>query len=87
MDKAEITFKIELLGHLLAELQYWDGEDMDLAFADQKYDETLAALKEMKGIVLEELEGYFLYVRTNNEPPYLPYYQIYRDLKNAKFGE
>lgn len=87
MNKEDLTFKIEILGHLLSELEYWGNEDFDLVIADQRFDETLTALKEIKAIVLFDLEEYFKYARDTNEPIYLPFVQIYRELKNAKFGE
>lgn len=87
MSDPDLDFKIEILGHLLEELHLWSSEEEGVAFADKKFDETLAAVKEMKDVVLNDLEEYFRYVKANNEPTYLPYYQIRKDLLIAKFGD
>jgi hypothetical protein len=87
MSDPDLDFKIEILGHLLEELHLWSLEEEGVAFADKKFDETLAAVKEMKDVVLNDLEEYFRYVKANNEPTYLPYYQIRKDLLIAKFGD
>lgn len=87
MDSSDITFKIEILGHLLEELNYWSEQDEDLELADKKYEEVMAAAKEMKEVVLTDIEEYLRHAKDNNQPIYLPYVQIQRDLKKAKFGE
>lgn len=87
MTKEDIVFKIEILGHLLEELHYWSEQEQDLDLADERFDEALAAVKEMREIVLTDLEDYFEYIKESGEPIYLPFVQIRRDIKNANFGE
>jgi len=85
MENETLTFNIEVLGHLLEELKCWSNEEEGVGYADKKFDETLAAVKEMRTIVLQGLEEYFIYVKENNEPIYLPYYIVRRDLKSSTF--
>ena len=87
MEVADLTFKIEVLGHLLEELHLWSNEEEGVAYADKKFEETLAAVKEMRDIVLNDLEEYFKHAKDNNEPIYLPYFQIRRDLQRAEFDK
>lgn len=85
MEKPSLTLKIELLGQLLEELNYLGNEPDEIEFIDEEFDDVLAAAAELKTVVLTDLEEYFKYVKDNNEPVYLPYKIIQRDLRNAKF--
>jgi|GEM_PF-3834617 hypothetical protein len=85
MENPSLTLKIELLGQLLEELNYLGNEPEEIEFIDEEFDDVLAAATELKGVVLDELEEYFNHAKRNNEPIYLPYKIIQRDLRNAKF--
>lgn len=89
MERPEITFKLELLGHLILELKYWTSEfeDGEIQAVEDEFDRTLAAVKEMRQVLLEELDGYVEHCKVNNEPIYLPYWTVRKELREATFCE
>jgi hypothetical protein len=88
MQRPDLTFKIETLGNLVLELNHWDAvllHNSDIIVAEQEFDKVLDAIKEMKQIILEELDGYFQDCKLNNEPVFLPYWTIRKELRESNF--
>ena len=86
MEVRELTLKIELLGGLLEELAFW-AEINESEESDNKFDEVLSAVREMRSIILEELEGYMLHAKVYNEPVCLNYYRVKKELERSTFQE
>jgi hypothetical protein len=88
MERPELSFKIMLIGNLVLQLQHLSEEypDDDIEMVEDEFDKTLASLIEMKQIVLEELDEYLQHCKTTNEPVYLPYYTVHRELSTSDFG-
>jgi hypothetical protein len=89
MEKPEISFKLELLGNLILQLKYWttEFEDGEIELVEEEFDRTLEAVREMREVLLEELDGYFEHCKVNNEPVYLPYWTVRRELRETTFQE
>jgi hypothetical protein len=86
MEKPELEFKIQLLGGLLDQLNYYtEFEDSDLEPIEQEFQEVLAALRELREVLLGELDEYFANSQANNEPIYLPYWTIRKELRESNF--
>lgn len=89
MEKPELTFKIEMMGNLIYQLRYIQTqfEDSGLEIVDNEFDRTMEALKEMKELVLRELDEYIEHCKANNEPVYLPYWTVRKELRQAYLGD
>lgn len=87
MERPDLTFKIELFGNLVEELGYWAEESNNggIELAEEKFDETLAAVKEMRGLLLEDLNEYERNCKLNNEPIFLSYRVIKKELEKHTF--
>ncbi len=87
MERPGLSFKIELLGSLLLQLQYLSTEfnDGELDLVENEFTKTLESLIEMRGLVLEELDEYFEHCKVNNEPVYLPYWTVRKELRETTF--
>lgn len=86
MQRHALTLKIELFGHLLEELNYWASVDDDIDLAEDKFKEVLSAIKEMREILLKDIEGYLNECRTTKEPINLNYVIVFKELKRATFS-
>lgn len=77
-----------MLGNLIIELKYWSEgyEDGELDIVEEEFDKTLAALKEMRDVVLGELDGYFEHCKATNEPVYIPYWTVRKELRESTFS-
>lgn len=94
MQIASLTFKIELFGNLIEELNYWNksceeesdmGEGEDLQYCEDKFLETLRSVRDMRAILLNDFTEYKLDCKTNGTPIDLSYYRIERQLKESSF--
>lgn len=87
MERPDLTFKIEIFGNLVDELGYWatESNENDIEIAEIKFDETLAAVKEMRSLLLEDLEEYERNCKLNNEPIFLSYRVIKKELEKHTF--
>ena len=91
MQTPQLTFKIEMFGNLIEELNNWQriGEEddlMDSDYVEDRFIETLAAVRDMRDILLKELEEYEAACRINNEPIDLGYYRIKKQLAESTFS-
>jgi hypothetical protein len=84
--------KIEMFGSLIQELDYWnyicDHEEGEaqLVYADQMFHDILSAVKEMREILLEELNEYKKHCRTNSIPIDISYHRIQKQLEESTFS-
>jgi len=87
MEKPEINFKLELLANLMQQLSYWAQEPsyVDEQTSELEFDRTLAAIYDMREALIEDLDGYFEHCKTNNEPIYLPYWTVRKELRQYRF--
>lgn len=87
MERPDLTFKIEIFGNLVEELGYWaeEANSGGIDLAEDKFDEVLEAVKEMRGILLEDLNEYERYCKDNNEPIFLSYRVIKKELEKHTF--
>lgn len=92
MQRPDLTLKIEMFGNLIEELNYWhyvcDHEESENAFeyAEQMFVDTLNSVKEMREILLEELDEYRRDCEIDNIPVDLSYYRIEKQLKESTFS-
>lgn len=87
MENPGLSFKIELFSNLVEELGHWAIEfnDTQVEYAEIKFDETLEAVREMRLILLKELEDYERNCKVNNEPIFLSYRAIKKELERHTF--
>ena len=97
MQRPDLTFKIELFGNLVEQLNYWhqlcDGDDVDPIDhgfdqdeCEEEFIKTLSAIKDMREILLGELDEYKRNCKDNNEPVDLSYHRIQVQLKESNFS-
>jgi hypothetical protein len=91
MQYPELNLRIEMFGNLVDELQYWhkcisgeEGED-SLEYCEERFQDAIDACKDMRLIILEELEQYVKDCRTNDIPLDLGYYRVKRQLTESTF--
>jgi hypothetical protein len=91
MQYPELNLRIEMFGNLVDELQYWhkcisgeEGED-SLEYCEERFQDAIDACKDMRLIILEELEEYVKNCRTNDIPLDLGYYRVKRQLTESTF--
>jgi hypothetical protein len=86
MEKPELELKIQMLGNLLDQLNYYSDMEFDgIEEVEADFDAVVAALKELRELLLGELDEYFADRKANNEPIYLPYWTIRKELREATF--
>jgi hypothetical protein len=91
VQNVHLTFKVEMFGNLIEELSSWQriGEEDDLMDADyieDRFVETLAAVRDMRDILLKEFEEYERTCKLDNVPIDLSYYRIHKQLKESTFS-
>lgn len=91
MQYPELNLRIEMFGNLVDELKYWhtcisgeEGED-SLEYCEERFQDSLDACKDMREILLEELDQYVKDCRTDDIPIDLGYYRVNRQLKETSF--
>lgn len=87
MQNPQLTLKIELLGGLVEELAFWSNDLKGDEYSDNKFEEVLDAVREMREVVLEELEDYFNECKLSGEPIALNYYRVKKELERTTFQE
>lgn len=90
MQTPEMSFRIELFGGLIEELNMWhasceDHEDDDFEYCEVKFIETLKAVRDTREMLLEDLEKYLEDCKRTDIPIDLSYYRILRQLKESTF--
>lgn len=87
-----LKFKIELFGHLIEELDYWhkscgndEDEDDELRYCEDRFIQTLSAVREMRQILLDDLKEYFDYVGIHKETVNLGFKRIQKQLNESTF--
>src|SRR5262245_10397927 len=65
MQNPSLTLKIEMFGNLVEELGYWhnacnndDGSDDEFEYCEQMFLDTLAAVRDMREVLLEDFNEY-----------------------------
>jgi len=92
MQNDSLTFKIEMFGNLVEELNHWhqvcDNEEHEDSFeyCEQMFIDTLNAVKEMREVLLEDFDEYKQNCKANNQPTDLSYYRIEKQLKESIFS-
>jgi hypothetical protein len=92
MQTPELTLKIEMFGNLIEELNYWhyicdheEGDD-ELVYAEQMFIDALSSVREMREILLEDLNEYKMDCRANNTPIDISYHRIQKQLEESTFA-
>lgn len=92
MQRPELTLKIEMFGNLIEELNYWhhvcehEEGDREFEYAEQMFVDTLSSVKEMREVLLEELDEYRRDCEVGNVPVDISYYRIQKQLKESTFS-
>jgi hypothetical protein len=80
-----------MFGNLIEELQYWhlsvddEDEEGDLEYCEQKFLETLRAIRDLREALLDDLNVYIEKCKADNEPIDLAYYRIKKQLDESTF--
>ncbi len=91
MQYPGLNLRIEMFGNLVDELSYWhkciDGEESDdsLEYCEERFQDALDACKDMRLILLEELDQYVKDCRSNNYPTDLGYWRVKAQLVETTF--
>lgn len=92
MQNPSLSLKIEMFGNLIEELNYWhhvceheEGE-VEFEYAEQMFTDTLAAVKEMREVLLEELSQYKLDCKDSSIPVDISYHRIQKQLEESTFS-
>lgn len=92
MQRPELTLKIEMFGNLIEELNYWhyiceheEGEH-EFEYAEQMFVDSLHAVRELREILLEELNEYKMDCRTTGTPIDIGYHRIQKQLQESTFS-
>jgi hypothetical protein len=92
MQKPELTLKIEMFGNLIEELNYWhyvcehEQGDQEFEYAELMFEDSLAAVREMREVLLEELNEYKMDCRATGTPIDISYFRIEKQLKESTFS-
>jgi hypothetical protein len=97
MQTPEITLRIEMFGNLIEELNRWhylcesDEIEMEInntthEYCEQMFIDTLSAVREMREMLLEELNEYRNDCKLNQIPIDLSYVRIEKQLKESTFS-
>lgn len=92
MQTPELTLRIEMFGNLVEELSYWnyicDHEkgEIEFEYAEQQFVDTLAAVRDLRETLLEDLNEYKQTCRASSIPIDLSYYRIEKQLKDSTFA-
>lgn len=92
MQTPELTFRIEMFGNMIEELNYWhhvceheEGET-EFEYAEQMFTDTLNAVRELREDLLEELNEYKNTCKTSNIPVDISYHRIQKQLEESTFS-
>lgn len=90
MQNENLTMRIELFGSMVEELTYWNdvcnNEEGDaLEYAESKFEDSLAAVKDFRAILIDDLYGYVADCKEFDEPIDLNYYRILKQLEQSTF--
>ena len=91
MQNANTTFKIEMFGNLIEELSYWhnsvddEGDDEELQYCEDKFLETLRAVRDLRAVLLEDLNDYVQECKEDGIPIDIGYYRVKKQLEESTF--
>lgn len=87
MENPVITLKLNLLGDLVQQLNAIAREfpDDEVDAIDEEFDEILEVIRRLRIEILGDLDEYFNDIKANNEPVYLPYWTVRRELQETVF--
>ena len=87
MENPVITLKLNLLGDLVQQLNAIAREfpDDEVDAIDEEFDEILEVIRRLRTEILGDLDEYFEHIKANNEPVYLPYWTVRRELQETVF--
>jgi hypothetical protein len=91
MQYPEMTLRIEMFGNLVDELKYWhkcledeEGDD-GIEYCEERFEDVLDACKEMRLLLIDEMEEYVTNCKTNNVPIDISYWRIKIQLNETCF--
>lgn len=90
LQNPDMTFKIELFGNLLEELNMWHSscdihEEDSFEYCESKFVETLKAVRDMRLALLSDLGEYINDCKINNFPIDISLYRIKKQLEESTF--
>ena len=87
MENPVITLKLNLLGDLVQQLNAIAREfpDDEVDAINEEFDEILEVIRRLRTEILGDLDEYFRDSKANNEPVYLPYWTVRRELEETVF--
>jgi hypothetical protein len=91
MQNPEMNLRIEMFGNLIEDLNYWhsccDNEENEdeLQYCEQMFIDTLASVKEMRQILLEDFEEYLNDCKLNEIPVDIGYWRVRKQLQESTF--
>ena len=92
MQKPELTLRIQMFGNLIEELNYWhyicenEGSEHEFEYAEQMFIETLDSVREMREILLEDLNEYRNDCKLHQIPIDLGYIRVQKQLEQSTFS-
>jgi hypothetical protein len=94
VQNPNLVLKINLFGNLIEELNHWHlccddearyGEEDELQYCEDKFVETLEAVRDMRALLLSDLEEYVRLCKEDNEPVDLGLYRVKKQLDESTF--
>lgn len=94
MQSPGMTLKIEMFGHLVEELSYWQkccDEEAELGgeefqYCEDEFTKVLAAIRDFRTILIEDLDIYVKNCKEDGIPIDLGYWRIKRQLEESTFS-
>lgn len=92
MQNPELNLRIEMFGNLVLELGKWNDACNDeaglteLEYCEQMFIDCLAAVRDMRETLLEDLNEYKINCRTTETPIDISYHRIHVQLKESTFS-
>jgi hypothetical protein len=81
-----------MFGNLIQELDYWryvcehEEDGVEFEYAEQMFIDVLSSVKEMREVLLEDLNEYRIDCKVNNTPTDLGYWRIKKQLEESTFS-
>ncbi len=92
MQNPSLTLKIEMFGNLVDELEYWNkccaneaDSDIQMEYCENKFKDVLDACREVRDILMVELNEYVDNCKSNQIPISLDYWRIRKQLQEVSF--
>lgn len=92
MQTPEMNLRIEMFGNVLEELNYWhyvcehEEGPQEFEYAEQMFIDTLEAIRDLREVLLEDLDEYERDCKINSIPNDISYKRVQKQLKESTFA-